>query len=297
MSVALQHTNVRAMQISGQSFLARHEHFCVGDWSLQTINFSLGSTSCSGDAPRDRPAFLIPLTVVPNCRLLGRAVAPNSFSAYAPGSEHADISHAGSEIAVIVPPTGSDPIWSEVGDGLRSLCKGSQHLTAEISGLTELRSLLTRLFENARDAQWAAESAIERSVTDELSSQITRLLEPHGGANLRGRPQIPRSVIVRRIKEILSEQPNEPLFSNDLATAVGISQQSLQRVFLDWFGLPPARYLAVRRLHLARRRLRSGDSATVGEVASDLGFWELSRFARRYKQLFGELPSTTLRRV
>src|SRR5262249_11888561 len=155
-----------------------------------------------------------------------------SFSAYAPGSEHADISHAGSAVAVIVPPSGSDVLWSAAGKELSPLSRGSQHLAADFAGLTQLRSLLERLFANAGDAHWTAGAVVKRSVAEELSSPLTRLLQPRHEPSSRGRPQIPRPVIVRRITEILNEHPNKPLFSVDLAAAVGISQQSLQRIFL-----------------------------------------------------------------
>jgi AraC-like DNA-binding protein len=51
-------------------------------------------------------------------------------------------------------------------------------------------------------------------------------------------------------------------------------------------------------MNLARRALRNAHTAntSVTEVAMQLGFWELGRFAVQYKSLFGESPSTTLRR-
>ncbi|GHU15365.1 hypothetical protein AGMMS50225_28560 [Betaproteobacteria bacterium] len=34
---------------------------------------------------------------------------------------------------------------------------------------------------------------------------------------------------------------------------------------------------------------------TVGDIAARWGFWHLSHFAADYKEMFGELPSDTLR--
>jgi len=51
------------------------------------------------------------------------------------------------------------------------------------------------------------------------------------------------------------------------------------------------------RLNGARRDLRNAASchATVQDIAAAWGFWHLSQFASDYKDLFGELPSASLR--
>jgi AraC family transcriptional regulator, ethanolamine operon transcriptional activator len=51
----------------------------------------------------------------------------------------------------------------------------------------------------------------------------------------------------------------------------------------------------MRRLHHAREALRATASATVTQIAVALGFSDLGRFARDYQDLFGELPSATLK--
>jgi hypothetical protein len=47
------------------------------------------------------------------------------------------------------------------------------------------------------------------------------------------------------------------------------------------------------------RELRARDPASksVSDVLVDQGVWEFGRFASRYRLLFGELPSETLRRA
>ncbi|MEE4146248.1 MAG: hypothetical protein V2I26_15700, partial [Halieaceae bacterium] len=48
----------------------------------------------------------------------------------------------------------------------------------------------------------------------------------------------------------------------------------------------------------ARRLLRDGHNGenTVTAVAARLGMWDFGRFAIRYRRVFGERPSDTLRR-
>jgi AraC-like DNA-binding protein len=82
----------------------------------------------------------------------------------------------------------------------------------------------------------------------------------------------------------------------DLCAATGVSERTLQQVFLEFYGVSPLQYLKLRRLNLARQCLRDGtpEHTRVTGVALDCGFWELGRFAADYKALFGESPSHTL---
>ncbi len=89
---------------------------------------------------------------------------------------------------------------------------------------------------------------------------------------------MPRSAILKRIGAILDANDGQPVYAGELAKAVGISQASLQRVFRELFGMPPARYLLLRRFYIARKRLRSKCAGTVTEIVSELGFCDHSRF-------------------
>jgi hypothetical protein len=62
--------------------------------------------------------------------------------------------------------------------------------------------------------------------------------------------------------------------------------------------LAPTRYLLLRRLNMARSALRRADPATasVAEIARTHQFQEPGRFAVTYRTVFGEMPSSTLRR-
>ncbi len=84
----------------------------------------------------------------------------------------------------------------------------------------------------------------------------------------------------------------------DLCAAVGASYWTLRDCCLEYLGMSPKRYLWMRRMNLARRALWRADpeKATVTEIATNYGFWELGRFSVAYRSLFGESPSIALRR-
>ncbi|WP_395065815.1 helix-turn-helix domain-containing protein [Paraburkholderia silvatlantica] len=107
-----------------------------------------------------------------------------------------------------------------------------------------------------------------------------------------------RRRIVDRVRELVISQPDVPFTVLDICQAVGTSRRKLQYCFEEILGTHPAWYLRVLRLNAVRRELRQHSPATasVGDVACRWGFWHLSRFATHYRQLFGELPSDTLKR-
>jgi AraC-like DNA-binding protein len=107
-----------------------------------------------------------------------------------------------------------------------------------------------------------------------------------------------RARVMRRLEEAIAAKPDEPLYMVELCAQVGASYWTLRDCCLEYLGMSPKRYLWLRRMHLVRRALKNADAerTTVTEIASDYGFWEFGRFSVAYRSLFGESPSTALRR-
>ena len=295
MSLEIRHTNVVAMQVSRGSFEASWRHAQVRHLSLQFIDFNVGSVACSGDAPRVHMGLLLPLSVSPGCRLLGQELNRHVIGLYQPGSEHADGMRPETKIAVIVLP--SDKV-AQVKENLDLPLHGSHVRRSCTTSLDRLRGILGRMTEVLDDpGQPLRTTEAQRSLADMLDRAITDSLRPNGIDHelTLGRPKLPRDAIMRRIREILNEFGDVPIHAGELALELNISQPSLQRVFQEWHGISPARYLFLRRLHMVRRCLRNSTGRTVTEIAGSYGFWDLSRFSRSYKAVFGELPSATLR--
>jgi AraC family ethanolamine operon transcriptional activator len=108
-----------------------------------------------------------------------------------------------------------------------------------------------------------------------------------------------RSRLVRQADEYMRSHLDQPLTLTDLCAALGTSSRALCYGFQEIFGMSPMAYLKSLRLQGVFRVLKAAQSSpeTVTEVATQFGFYHLGFFSRDYKQMFGELPSETLKRV
>jgi AraC-like DNA-binding protein len=106
-----------------------------------------------------------------------------------------------------------------------------------------------------------------------------------------------RGAVVRRLEEFLEARADKTVYVEELCKATAVSYPTLRGCCQELVGMSPQRYLRMRRMHLARRALRIANPATasVTEIATNYGFWELGRFSVAYRSLFGESPSATLR--
>jgi len=99
-------------------------------------------------------------------------------------------------------------------------------------------------------------------------------------------------------EEYLRANLTEPFGLDKLIEITGASASTLLREFRKRHGMSPMQYLKLRRLEAARRELLAAEpnTRTVAEVATAYGFYHEGRFAGRYRETFGELPSETIRR-
>jgi AraC-like DNA-binding protein len=83
----------------------------------------------------------------------------------------------------------------------------------------------------------------------------------------------------------------------DLAAELGISLRALELGFRRELGTTPHQYVRASRLGRVHEELARADAerTTVSAIANKWGFAHHSRFARAYRELFGESPAQTLR--
>jgi len=105
-----------------------------------------------------------------------------------------------------------------------------------------------------------------------------------------------RRQLIRRASDFLRTHAAEGVRIGRVSRAAGISERALRNAFYRDYGLSPKQYELRERLRAAHDALCDVKASdTVTAIASDHGFYELGRFASRYKDVFGESPSATLR--
>jgi AraC-like DNA-binding protein len=123
-----------------------------------------------------------------------------------------------------------------------------------------------------------------------VRNSYTDLLE---GYVARSRPTRLQAVLA-----YMETHAERPLTPGELARVGCMSVRALHAAFRDELGVSPMAHL--RRIRLDRVHadlLRGAEPQRIGDVAMRWGFFHPSRFARQYKERFGELPSDTGRRA
>ncbi|MDH6258818.1 AraC family transcriptional regulator [Bradyrhizobium sp. BR13661] len=126
--------------------------------------------------------------------------------------------------------------------------------------------------------------AVDAAMADIVPSRWT--LWPNDERNFR---------MFREIRALLSDDPAQPIYSEEVARKLGLSVRTMHDVVRRYRGMSLHRFLRLRRLWLVRQRLLAG-ADSVKAVALAFGFWHLSDFSRSYRDQFGETPSETLER-
>ena len=95
---------------------------------------------------------------------------------------------------------------------------------------------------------------------------------------------------VEKARSLLENNMTDPPALESLAAAVGMSLSKLKQVFPLVYGLPPYAYLRQVRMEQARRLLGQR-GLSVTEAAFEVGYSNLSHFAKTFTAHYGINPS------
>jgi len=119
------------------------------------------------------------------------------------------------------------------------------------------------------------------SIVVELAEALAGAEQPVGVPRLDAKA-------VDRARQMLDAECTRTVHSRELESITGLSRYDLARQFRAMVGTSPHRYLLMRRLDFARRRLHEG---RLADVACDAGFADQAHFTRTFKAAFGLTPA------
>jgi len=94
-------------------------------------------------------------------------------------------------------------------------------------------------------------------------------------------------------KELVKDFSAEPPGIKILARGAAMSPSKLKNSFKEIYGLPIGQYYQKHRMNKAKAMLLSG-KYSVNEVGNEVGYSNLSNFAKAFKKAFDQLPSDLL---
>jgi AraC family ethanolamine operon transcriptional activator len=254
------------------------------------ISFPILSRTTTGD---DLVIISVIRSTPPGSRWCEIDLRPGQVLAYGPAVEHSATNREGLAFSFAA-TTREQLLRRAEGIGLDVALPGRGEVV-ELRGLEPTRSIAASL--TAMTAPSKPE-ALPAGTLDEVVTAMVRSLSPDSE-----RPRLRSSArrldsrrIVETCLEAAAAAGHVPAL-HELCRATNVSERRLRAAFVSVYDLPPSAFFRARLLDEARRRLVVGvpSSTTVSSVALDLGFEHLGRFAQRYRAVYGELPSETLR--
>ncbi|PQO25669.1 hypothetical protein C5Y96_22880 [Blastopirellula marina] len=194
------------------------------------------------------------------------------------------------------------PIESALIPSNRPDSRTSSTYSVELEDQTvaKIRWLLTQLHDSIQcNPEILKKSAARSAIKDDLLNVCRNVTSANQlPASTTGRPPLSRDKVIRALRDLMATHSHECLTIEDFTQSLDISERSLRNVFLEYYGMPPRKYLMIQRLNQVRNVLKAADpeETTVTAVAAHFGFWHFGRFAGAYHKVFQESPSTTLYR-
>ena len=185
-------------------------------------------------------------------------------------------------------------IAERIGVACPSLARESRGIPQCVDSgvITRVRHIIGMIYEQARLCDTSDNVNFNHLIDSELPLELLTIMA--SGSSVPDHRPSNRSRALQRALEYIQDNPRALFSLEQLCRYSACSLSTLERAFRDHFGVSPKQYLIAIRLNGVRKHLLSPEeSRGVGDVATEWGFWHLSKFASDYKRMFGELPSAT----
>ncbi len=290
---AIEHTQLAPGHFVGHVLSARDARLCV-DWGRYNL-----PVLAEGTFSRDALTLGFLLHDEGSAIFNGRSVPPDSVVLFSEGHEVTlSMPHRCNWVSVQVPrerlcDLGFEPrpgafeVWPLAAPVARAL-KGTA-----LPAFETLQGLSPHGRPSAAGDHAQALADLEDGAIAALSTTLERV-EPRG-RGLSRPPRGGRYRVARAAAEYMNDQLELPMTISEVCSAVGASYRTLERAFVQTYGLGPKRYLTHRRLSRLRLLLKAGHGGALGvtDLFLECGLTHFGRAAEGYRRLFGETPSMT----
>ena len=229
----------------------------------------------------------------PGSRWCEIELRPGSIIIYGPGTEHAAVNLPGLRFAFAI--IRLDDL-AQFADALMSRVATPQRGVVREVALTDATRPLKPALESFADAAGRNGCSLQRPADDVARALVLAMTEDDCLHRIGIGRTIDSRYVVHACIDYANATQRIPSIT-ELCLAAHVSERRLREAFVREFDLPPSRYFRNWALEATHRRLMAADPSeeSVTQIAVDVGFDHLGRFAGHYQTLFGERPSATLR--
>ncbi|MDR3390710.1 MAG: helix-turn-helix domain-containing protein [Sulfuriferula sp.] len=251
-----------------------------------------------GQLTEDRVAVGVPLTAKNRGVFCGTVSADNSMHVFSGRDGFEFFSPTGLVMAGISVNRNDllNMLTTQEQAAVQTNCEHAHVFALETAGLSAIRHFMSGVFQTVQ----ATPSMLQNSqITASLRASLLSLLADnlaHTADELLIPPSSARCwKIVAESRDYVLGLSENPISVAELCQHFGVSRRTLQYCFHNMLATSPAAYLRAERLNAVRHMLKTANSVT--EAAAHWGFWHFGHFSQEYKKMFGELPSTTFKRL
>jgi AraC family ethanolamine operon transcriptional activator len=139
-------------------------------------------------------------------------------------------------------------------------------------------------------------TALQDLIKIEMPKLLSQALMQGESQDIKTMP-IKRSHALKTAVDYIRATPHKNISLNTFCIENNINDRTLQRAFLEHYGVTGKSYATAHRLNHVFKTLSASDPKIthISDIAANHGFWHMSQFATDYRRHFGELPSETLK--
>ncbi|WP_139166475.1 helix-turn-helix transcriptional regulator [Curtobacterium sp. UNCCL20] len=144
------------------------------------------------------------------------------------------------------------------------------------------------------DLPGTSSNPVVREATEQYLEAVRRLV-PSAHRIAQVDAELPP--MVQRASAFIRDNLHRPVSATEIAEAAGSSLRAVQGAFKITLGITPMQYLLNARIEAAHAQLLADPTLSVGSLARRWGFSNHGRFSMRYREVYGESPTETRRRL